>query len=245
MQVFGKSDIGLKRKSNQDCFYFAKVNENTLWAIVCDGMGGVNGGDVASSLAVGSIKESLNKDAWKELEEMSSSNVKKMLKNALKKANSEIFINAQDDKNLAGMGTTAVLVAVVNGKIYVTHVGDSRAYLVRQGKINQLTIDHSMVQEMIDEGEITHEEARIHPQKNIITRALGISKDVDIDCSMKIKQPGDAIIICTDGLTNYLDQKEILDYFKLEKGEALVDSLISAANEHGGADNITVVVLCE
>ena len=245
MQVFGKSDIGLKRKSNQDCFYYAKVNENTLWAIVCDGMGGVNGGDVASNLAVKSIKESLSNGIWEELGEIQNSDIKKMLKNALKKANLEIFTNAQDNKNLAGMGTTAVLVAIVNDKIHVAHVGDSRAYLVRQSKINQLTVDHSMVQEMIDEGEITHEEAKMHPNKNIITRALGISKDVDVDYSMKTKKPGDSVIICTDGLTNYLDQKEILDYFKIEKGEAFLDGLISAANERGGADNITVVVLCE
>lgn len=245
MQVFGKSDIGLKRKSNQDCFYYAKVNENTRWAIVCDGMGGVNGGDVASNLAVKSIKESLSNGIWEELGEIQNSDIKKMLKNALKKANLEIFTNAQDNKDLAGMGTTAVLVAIVNDKIHVAHVGDSRAYLVRQGKINQLTIDHSMVQEMIDEGEITHEEAKMHPNKNIITRALGISKDVDVDYSMKTKKAGDAVIICTDGLTNYLDQKEILDYFKIEKGEAFLDGLISAANERGGADNITVVVLCE
>ncbi len=244
MQVFGKSDIGLKRKSNQDCFYYAKVNENTLWAIVCDGMGGVNGGDVASNLAVKSIKDSLNNENWEEPSE-TQSNIKKMLRNALKKANLEIFTNAQDNKDLAGMGTTAVLVAVTEDKIHVAHVGDSRAYLVRQGKIKQLTIDHSMVQEMIDEGEITHEEAKMHPNKNIITRALGISKDVDVDYSMKTKKPGDSIIICTDGLTNYLDQKEILEYFKSEKGEALVDGLISSANERGGADNITVVTLCE
>lgn len=244
MQVFGKSDIGLKRKSNQDCFYYAKVNENTLWAIVCDGMGGVNGGDVASNLAVKSIKDSLNNENWEEPSE-TQSNIKKMLRNALKKANLEIFTNAQDNKDLAGMGTTAVLVAVTEDKIHVAHVGDSRAYLVRQSKIKQLTIDHSMVQEMIDEGEITHEEAKMHPNKNIITRALGISKDVDVDYSMKTKKPGDSIIICTDGLTNYLDQKEILEYFKSEKGEVLVGGLISAANERGGADNITVVTLCE
>lgn len=244
MQVFGRSDIGLKRKSNQDCFYYAKVNENTLWAIVCDGMGGVNGGDVASNLAVKSIKNSLNNENWEEPSE-TQSNIKRMLKNALKKANLEIFTDAQDNKNLAGMGTTAVLVAVTEDKIHVAHVGDSRAYLVRQGKIKQLTIDHSMVQEMIDEGEITHEEAKMHPNKNIITRALGISKDVDVDYSMKTRKPEDSIIICTDGLTNYLDQKEILDYFKVKKGEALVDGLISEANERGGADNITVVVLCE
>lgn len=244
MQVFGRSDIGLKRKSNQDCFYYAKVNENTLWAIVCDGMGGVNGGDVASNLAVKSIKNSLNNENWEEPSE-TQSNIKRMLKNALKKANLEIFTDAQDNKNLAGMGTTAVLVAVTEDKIHVAHVGDSRAYLVRQGKIKQLTIDHSMVQKMIDEGEITHEEAKMHPNKNIITRALGISKDVDVDYSMKTRKPEDSIIICTDGLTNYLDQKEILAYFKAKQGEDIVDGLISAANERGGADNITVVVLCE
>lgn len=243
MQVFGKSDIGLKRTSNQDCFDYENINENLLWAVVCDGMGGVNGGDIASNLAVNSIREILTQNYTEGLLPV---DVENLLKKAIQKANFEIFSAAQNDNNLSGMGTTIVLVAIFYDKIHIAHIGDSRAYLIRQGNIKQLTVDHSVVQEMINEGEITHEEAKRHPQKNIITRALGISKNVDIDYSIETKKPTDSIIICTDGLTNYFDQNEILDYVKNKKNnQQLIDNFIFTANERGGNDNITVVILGE
>lgn len=243
MQAFGKSDIGLKRASNQDYFYYDNINENLLWAVVCDGMGGVNGGDVASKLAVNSIKEVLTQNYT---ENLLPDDIENLLRKAIQKANFEIFSAAQNDNNLSGMGTTIVLVAIFYDKIHVMHVGDSRAYLIGQDNIKQLTIDHSVVQEMINEGGITDEEAKCHPQKNIITRALGISKNVDIDYSVEAKQLTDSIIICTDGLTNYFNQNEILDYVKNKKNnQQLIDNFIWAANERGGNDNITVVILSE
>lgn len=243
MQVFGKSDIGLKRTSNQDCFDYFNTSENLIWAVVCDGMGGVNGGDVASNLAVKSVRETLVQNYT---EDLSQDDIENLLKKAIQKANFDIFTMAQNDNNLSGMGTTIVLVAVFYDKIHVAHVGDSRAYLISQNNIKQLTTDHSVVQEMINEGEITHEEAKCHPNKNIITRALGISKNVDIDYSAETKKSGDSIIICSDGLTNYFDQNEILQFVKNKKSnQKLVEEFISKANERGGNDNITVVILSE
>ena len=242
MKVFGKSDIGLKRNSNQDCFDYAIVSDDILWTVVCDGMGGINGGDVASNLAAKSIKESLAHSCF---ENLSQADIENLLKKAIEKANFEIFTMAQNDSNLSGMGTTVVLVAIFNDKIHVAHVGDSRAYLIRKNEIKQLTIDHSMVQELLDEGEITHEEAKTHPNKNIITRALGLGKNVNIDYFVEDKLPHDTVIICTDGLTNYFEQNEILECFEQKKDNDLVNELVSGANERGGSDNITVVVLSE
>lgn len=243
MQIFGKSDIGLKRASNQDCFDYSNADENLIWAAVCDGMGGVNGGDIASNLAVKSIREVLVQN---HTEDLLQDDIENLLKKAIQKANFEIFTMAQNDNNLSGMGTTVVLVVAFYDKIHVAHVGDSRAYLISQNNIKQLTTDHSVVQEMINEGEITNEEAKCHPNKNIITRALGISKNVDIDYSVETKKSGDSIIICSDGLTNYLNQDEIWRFVKHKMSNSqLVEELISTANERGGNDNITVVILSE
>ena len=242
MQIFAKSDIGLKRDSNQDCYDYKKINENILWAVVCDGMGGVNGGDIASSLAVKNIRKFLTKNF---LSNITQNEIENILKKSIEKANFEIFAKSQTETNLKGMGTTVVLVAVFKGKIHVAHVGDSRAYLLSNDKIKQLTSDHSIVQEMLDEGEITQEEAENHPNRNVITRALGLSKDVNIDYSTENRKFEDKIIICTDGLTNYLDREEILECSKRKKDNDLLDEFISIANERGGSDNITVVILSE
>lgn len=242
MRIYGKSDIGLKRSDNQDCFDYVQISDNVLWTVVCDGMGGLDDGDMASKLAVKSIKETFDKNS---LENMLLDDMESFLKNAIEKANFEIFSMAQNSNNLSRMGTTIVLVAICNDKIHVAHVGDSRAYLISKNKIKQLTIDHSMVQKMLDEGRITSEEAKSHPSKNIITRALGLSENVTIDYLQENKNPDDTIIICTDGLTNYVDEDEILNFFEHDKGMELVDRFISIANERGGSDNITVVVLSE
>ena len=243
MQTWGLTDPGNIRQQNQDSYAIMPFGRDRVLMIICDGMGGVNGGDIASNLAVNSIREILTQNYTEGLLPV---DVENLLKKAIQKANFEIFSAAQNDNNLSGMGTTIVLVAIFYDKIHIAHIGDSRAYLIRQGNIKQLTVDHSVVQEMINEGEITHEEAKRHPQKNIITRALGISKNVDIDYSIETKKPTDSIIICTDGLTNYFDQNEILDYVKNKKNnQQLVDNFIFTANERGGNDNITVVILGE
>lgn len=238
--IFGKSDIGRVRPTNQDNFDYGTTAAGVTWAVVCDGMGGTNGGDIASSVAVESIKDSMNSDFS---EAISHDDVERLLKKAIDKANFEIFNKAQKEPELRGMGTTVVLLAIVEDKIHIAYVGDSRAYMVRSGEIEQLTVDHSMVQQLIDDGEITDEEAKDHPQKNIITRALGISRVVKIDYLAMEKLPGDLLLACTDGLTNYLDQNDLLTCVRDNAGEALINEMIAIANERGGNDNITAVVL--
>lgn len=240
--IFGQSDIGRVRPTNQDRFDYGTTIEKITWVVVCDGMGGTNGGDIASSMAVESIKNTITRDFS---EDISHNEVEQFLKKAINKANFEIFSRSQKEPELSGMGTTVVLLLIVKGKIHIAYVGDSRAYLVRNGEIQQLTEDHSMVQQLINDGEITDEEAKDHPQKNIITRALGISKVVEVDYISEKKLEGDLIISCTDGLTNYLDQNDLLTCVKNNNGDTLVDEMISMANERGGNDNITVVVVSD
>lgn len=242
MNIFGKSDIGLKRKSNQDSFDYTIINDDMVCAIVCDGMGGTKGGGIASNLAKECIKDYMLQNYE---ENMSQVDVEDMLKKAIYKANYEIFDMAQKNKDLLGMGTTVVLTAIFKDKIHVAHVGDSRAYLVVNNHIKQLTVDHSMVQQMIDDGELTLEQAKDYPNKNIITRALGIDKNVDIDYYIDEKTAGSMVLMCTDGLTNYLDEKNILNCCLHNEGETLIDELISSANNSGGSDNITVVVISD
>ncbi|MDF2686332.1 MAG: protein serine/threonine phosphatase [Clostridia bacterium] len=141
------------------------------------------------------------------------------------------------------MGTTIVLVFVLDDTVYVAHVGDSRAYLFNKKGLRRLTTDHSIVQEMIDRGEITEEESYTHPYKHVITRVLGVTSDVDVDCMSFIADIGDIILICSDGLTNLINENEIEEMFKNEFSEDLCDKLISTANERGGYDNITVVLV--
>lgn len=240
--VFGKSDIGQVRPTNQDCFDYGTTDKNLTWVAVCDGMGGTSGGDIASKLAAEGVKYTIMNDLP---EDISHDTMEQFLKKAIDKANFEIFDKAQKESELAGMGTTIVLLVLFEDKFHIAYVGDSRAYLVRDAKIEQLTVDHSMVQQLIDGGEITDEEAKSHPQKNIITRALGINKVVEVDYLVKEKLDGDLMIVCTDGLTNYLSQDEILSCAMENQGEALVDQLISIANERGGNDNITAVVVSD
>ncbi len=240
MNIFGKSDIGLKRNSNQDSFDYTIIDDDMVYALVCDGMGGAKGGGIASNLAKDCIKDYILKNYD---ENMSQPDVEDMLKKAIYKANYEIFEMAQKNKELLGMGTTVVLTAIFKDKIHVAHVGDSRAYLVSNDNIKQLTVDHSMVQQMIDDGKLTVEQAKDYPNKNIITRALGIDKNVDIDYYIDDKTENSMVLMCTDGLTNYLDEKTILNCCLHNEGENIIDKLISSANNGGGSDNITVVVI--
>ncbi len=240
--IFGKSDIGRVRPTNQDCFDYGTTDKNITWVVVCDGMGGAKGGEIASHLAATSIKNTMHDDLQ---EKLSQDEMEQFLKKAIDKANLEVFNKAQKESELRGMGTTIVLLVAFEDKLHIAYVGDSRAYLARHGEIEQLTVDHSMVQQLINDGEITDEEAKAHPQKNIITRALGISKVVEIDYLVKERLNGDLFLACTDGLTNYLDKSDILTCMNEAQGEALVEKLVALANELGGSDNITAVVVSD
>lgn len=240
MRIVSKTDIGRIRRSNQDSYLTGELSGSVAWAVVCDGMGGANGGNVASAAAVKSISEHINASYR---EGMSANSVRNMLMSAISAANSNVFDMAQADANLLGMGTT-VVVAIVIGKVaHIAHAGDSRAYIINKDSIEQITRDHSVVQSMVENGEITEEQAKVHPNRNVITRALGVDDRIDIDYNEVVLRDGDTIMICTDGLTNYVENEQILELSNSCKFYEYPEKLIDMANDNGGGDNITVVMM--
>lgn len=240
LNVYSKSDIGLVRQSNEDACRAGVLSQTDAWAVVCDGMGGANGGNVASSIAVEKISEQIME---KFSEVVSEDNIREMILNAVIYANRAVHEKAGADIELSGMGTTVVVAVVSNGIAHIAHAGDSRAYLIAEDSIRQLTTDHSMVQEMVDKGDLTAQEARNHPQKNIITRALGVESSIRIDYSTTVFVPGSLLLICTDGLTNYIEEERILCLAKTMGAGELTERLVGMAKEAGGGDNITVAVI--
>ena len=242
MKVYSGSDIGLVRNSNQDYCETGVFSENAVWAVVCDGMGGANGGCVASSKAVEAIAEKLTEGYRPE---MTSDELRQLMESAVQEANSKAFGIAQEDSYLYGMGTTVVCAVVRDGSAYVVHAGDSRAYMYLDDEIHRVTTDHSVVQELISAGHLTEEEARSHPNRNIITRALGVEPELETDFNTETFSQGAKLIICTDGLSGYFSDSELCDIVKSRDGDELVMTLINSAKERGGSDNITVAVISD
>ena len=238
MKVFAKTDIGKQRETNQDAFDTGYFDDGTVWAVVCDGMGGVSGGQVASSLCVDKTVNAMKRSYR---ENMTVNNVKNMLVSAINAANSYVFDESLKDRDLKGMGTTIVAVVIVNGIAVIAHVGDSRAYIINES-IKQITKDHSYVQLLVDNGKITAEEAETHPDKNIITRAIGIEGFVDVDVDIADINKADKLLLCTDGLNGYVKDEVILQTVK-EYGDSSTEKLVETANLNGGHDNITVVLI--
>ena len=239
MEFYSKTDIGKKRYSNQDAVVGEAVCENLVWTAVCDGMGGVSGGDVASKVATQKISQVMSRLT----QNTSKEDTLKLMNDAIQNANSEVFKMSQSEKDLHGMGTTVVLAVVSGENLYVMHAGDSRAYLISRSGIKQISVDHSVVQEMVNSGEITSKEARNHLQKNIITRALGIGSLVELDYNEQKLSAGDTVLICSDGLSNHLEDKEIYSFSKKKSLEEVADTLIDKCNSRGGKDNITVSLI--
>ena len=238
MKLFGKTDIGLVRETNQDAFSFGSFDDGNCWAVVCDGMGGVSGGQVASEICVEKVSEAIKRSYRKGI---TVSSAKNLLTTAINAANSAVFKEAQENIELKGMGTTVVAVLVLDSIAVVAHVGDSRAYLIND-EINQITKDHSFVQLLIDTGKITEEEAKVHPDRNVITRAVGIEHVVDVEIDIVDINDNDKLLICTDGLNGYVPDADILKIIK-EYGDSSTEKLVETANNAGGRDNVTVVIL--
>mgnify|MGYP000849420069 FL=1 len=239
MQIFSKTDRGRVRTDNQDAYFAGKITDDAVFAVVCDGMGGANAGNVASELAVRHISEYVIRSYR---DGMDMTDTEKTLKNAIVSANISLYDKAVNNAELAGMGTTAVAAFVKDGTAVIAHVGDSRIYLVN-GEIKQLTRDHSVVQSLIESGKITPEDAKVHPRKNVITRALGAEENVAVDSDCLNLSNGDTLLLCSDGLTNFLDDKDILKVFQNNDISAVAERLVEEANENGGGDNITVVTV--
>ena len=240
MKIFGKTDIGLVRETNQDAFSFGSFDDGNCWAVVCDGMGGVSGGQVASEICVEKVSEAIKRSYRKGI---TLSSAKNLLTTAINAANSAVFKEAQENIELKGMGTTVVAVLVLGSIAVVAHVGDSRAYLIND-EINAITKDHSFVQLLIDTGKITEEEAKVHPDRNVITRAVGIEHVVDVEIDIVDINDNDKLLICTDGLNGYVPDADILKIIK-EYGDSSTEKLVETANNAGGRDNVTVVMLVE
>lgn len=241
MQIFSKTDRGRVRTDNQDAYFAGKITDDSVFAVVCDGMGGANAGNVASELAVRHISEYVIRSYR---DGMDMTDTEKTLKNAIVSANISLYDKAVNNAELAGMGTTAVAAFVKDGTAVIAHVGDSRIYLVN-GEIKQLTRDHSVVQSLIESGKITPEDAKVHPRKNVITRALGAEEDVAVDSDCLNLSNGDTLLLCSDGLTNFLDDKDILTVFQNNDISAVAERLVEEANKNGGGDNITVVTVAK
>ncbi len=241
MTSYGKSDVGKVRRRNEDSF---KITEGDEWisALVCDGMGGAGGGDIASELAVCVYTDTLFKEIGKSGEGLTGQIIKSAMITAVTEANGAVIERAQKDEELEGMGTTLVAAFVWRDKAFVVNVGDSRLYRIHKGKLVQVTKDHSFVQYLVDSGMITEEEAQSHPNRNVITRALGIAKTVEPDFFMV--EDFDGLLICSDGLTNYAPADTVCEIIGSDSGvKSKVKSLISAAKSGGGGDNITAVLL--
>lgn len=239
MNICGFTDKGKIRSSNQDSFIIGKMDDGSIWAVVCDGMGGANGGNVASRMAVDNLSASL-KSGYRP--NMSESSVKNLLFTAVAAANIRVFDKSREDSSLNGMGTTVVAVLICDSIAYIAHAGDSRAYLLSNNVLTQLTRDHSIVQNMVEDGKLTTEEARVHPRKNVITRALGVEESVDAEFTVVDLSNGDSLLLCTDGLTNYATPDEIVSAFQ-NVDDDVAKRLVDIANNNGGGDNITAVVI--
>lgn len=255
MRSAGRSDIGLVRKVNEDDFVCMKLNDllelqNTAadlyLCIVADGMGGRNAGEVASSMAVHEIVEYIKAKYLEVLTEadIEEDKVYELIKDAIYYSNDRIYKKSLLSKECVGMGTTLSMILIRENQLYYGHVGDSRIYLIRKNEIEMLTEDHSLVAELVKQGTIKPEEASSHPQKNIITRALGTEYTIEADLGKQTIMDEDYILLCTDGLSNLIHDDEIMEIV-LAAGdvEKACDDLIAKARENGGYDNITVVVI--
>lgn len=240
MYAVCKTDIGQVRTTNQDVCRCGAFADGGAWTVVCDGMGGVNGGNIASGVACDAIVRVLEETYTPGMEE---SAVRTMMLSAVAEANTAVMRRAQEDPALYGMGTTAVVAIAAGGVLHVAHAGDSRCYLKTELGIKQATTDHSYVQQLVESGAITEDEARIHPQRNLITRVVGVHPDLECDYGCYVFEPGDLAISCTDGLSNYLERDTLLFFLSNYQGDQLVDELVQYANSKGGSDNITVAVI--
>ena len=232
MQANSLSDIGLVRKINEDSYL---VKESIGLFVVADGMGGHKGGQLASTIAIQTIDDFFNED---------NDHAQKgsYLSLALNIANRRIFEAASKGENL-GMGTTVTGIKIINSKAYIAHIGDSRAYLIRNNNIELITNDHSLVGELMRNGELSEKEALTHPHRNILIRALGTEPEVEIDLLEIDLQVDDILLLCTDGLSNHVDKEEMLNIVQGYNIKEAVNLLVKVALDRGGTDNITVVLV--
>ncbi len=241
MQYWGLTDPGCVRSQNQDMFQMEQLDRNSLLCIVCDGMGGARSGNIASTLAVEVFVDEVRR-CW--IPEMNAEEIEQMLRGAVKLANFTVYDQAQQLEEFSGMSTTLVAMVIQGKEVTIVNVGDSRANQVGRGGIRKLTTDHSLVQMMVERGELTPERARNYPGKNYITRAIGTEPIVECDVFRLDVERGDCLLLCSDGLSNMLDDQEIL--FEVVHGinkQYCCQRLLDIAKNRGAPDNVTSVLV--
>ena len=241
MQSWGLSDQGCVRKQNQDAYHIEQLDRSSLLCVVCDGMGGAKSGNIASTLAVDVFVEEVRR-VW--TPSIAPDRLEQMLRGAVKLANFTVFDQAQQFAEFDGMGTTLVAVLVRGGRATVVNVGDSRAYKANNDGISQITRDHSLVQMMVERGELSPEMARTYPGKNFITRAIGTEPIVECDVFHLKVERGDFLLLCSDGLSNTMDEQEML--FEIVHGvkkQHCCQRLLEIAKNRGAPDNVTSILI--
>ena len=241
MQFWGITDPGCVRTQNQDAFHMEKLNKNSLLCVVCDGMGGAKSGNVASTLAVDVFVQEI-KRSWRA--DMDMEETDQMLSSAVKLANYTVYEQAQQFEEFTGMGTTLVAILLTGKQATIVNVGDSRCYSITSSDVEQITTDHSLVQMMIQRGELTPERAKNYPGKNLITRAIGTEPIVNCDIFHRRLNPEQTFFLCTDGLSNMVDEQELL--FEVIHGadrESACQRLLDIAKNRGAPDNVTCILV--
>lgn len=243
MRFYGLTDTGLKREKNEDSIYLPNENEGIKLFILADGMGGAKAGEKASELAIQVISEYINQNFSKT--ERTKEDIEMLIRKAIREANKKIYELSMKYEEYNGMGTTLIVVLIYRARLYIGHVGDSRVYRLRQSVIRQLTKDHSYVQELLSQGTITEEEARNHPQKNMLLKVLGCEEKLEPDVIIKGFVKGDILLICSDGLTNMVEDKNIYEIIMKNTSDLRIacEKLIDTANDNGGIDNVSAIII--
>lgn len=240
MKVFAKSDIGKAREMNQDAYYASQPSDTVGLYIVADGMGGYNGGEIASTIAVTATKNYIETNFAET--EHTKEKLQELVKNAIEYANMLVYEKSKEVQELEGMGTTIEVALVHNNRVYIGHIGDSRIYRIRKNFIRKLTTDHSYVEKLVKDGTISRDEAVHHPKKNMLTKALGCTSFVEPDVTVKGFLKDDILVLTSDGLTNMVSDEEIYRTIT-DNIEVATDKLVDKANEAGGLDNITLIIV--
>lgn len=237
--LFGGTHRGLVRKTNQDCYEIAKLSDHLGFAILCDGMGGENGGNIASKLATEYASQVLHRELTEGMSELS---IKGVLQSAIAGANALVHDAAVKDETLSGMGTTMIIAVFAGDTLHITNVGDSRVYIISKESERRLSRDHTVVQMLVDIGEITEDDAKNHPKRHFITRAVGVAPAVESDYLCEELGSEEIVLLCSDGLYNYLSLGEFYPLVAECIDNKSVQLLIDRALSGGGSDNITAVV---
>ena len=240
IKAYAKSDVGKVGEINEDAFYISNSLDEVQLYMLADGMGGYNGGEIASKLAIQSAKNYIENN-FKEIEKDKDSIIQ-LIGSSIEYANMVVYEKAKENKELSGMGTTLEICLIYNNRAFIGHVGDSRIYRIRKEFMRKLTQDHSYVQKLVKDGTITQEEAAHHPQKNMLMKALGCNAFVEPDVMVKGFLKDDILIMNSDGLTNLVSQEEMFKEAK-KNIEQATKNLVQMANDNGGYDNITVIII--